>query len=106
MKKSEEKCNRDICPIQKSLDTLWGKWKFINIWNLKKDTLRNSELKKSIPLITDKMLAQELKSLEKDNIVKRKAYPSVPPKVEYSLTKKGKDLLPILKDLWKWSKTY
>lgn len=61
--------------------------------------MRNSELKKAIPLITDKMLAQELKSLEKNDIVKRKAYSSVPPKVEYSLTKKGKDLLPILKDL-------
>lgn len=90
------------CPIQTSLEIIWGKWKFLIIWHLKENTLRYSEIKKTLPWITHKMLAQELKSLEKNHIVKRKVYPVVPPKVEYSLTEVGNTLLPILESLGKW----
>ena len=92
----------ETCPIQKSIDIIGGKWKFLIIWNLKEVTLRYSELKKLLPNITHKMLTQELKDLEKNHIVKRTVYPVVPPKVEYCLTKEWISIIPILQDLWKW----
>ena len=69
-------------------------------------TLRYNELHKLIPKATDKMLAQQLRELEKDGLINRKVYPVVPPKTEYSLTAFGKTLTPILDELCKWGENY
>ena len=80
-----------------------GKWNPLIIYLLDKNTvMRFSELHKQIEGITQKMLTQQLRELEADKIVKRKVYPEVPPKVEYSLSEKGKTLIPILDLMCQW----
>lgn len=71
-----------------------------------KKTLRFGELKKSMGLITQRMLTNQLRELESDGLVTRKVYPEVPPKVEYSLTEKGNSLREIVKALEKWGQNY
>ena len=68
-------------------------------------TLRFSELRKQVPKATPKMLTQQLRELEQDGLVLRQVYAIVPPKVEYSLTTKGKSLKPVLQALCSWGKT-
>lgn len=69
-------------------------------------TLRYNELHKKMPKATDKMLAQQLRELEKDGLINRKVYPVVPPKTEYSLTEFGKTLAPILDAMCNWGSDY
>lgn len=94
------------CPIILSLETIAGKWKGVIIWFLLENpVLRFGELKSRISSamkITDKMLIQCLKELESDGIIKREVYKVVPPKVEYSLTKKGKELKGVFRELVKF----
>lgn len=66
------------------------------LWRLKDKVFRYSELKKDIPHITDKMLTTQLRELESEGFVHRKVYPVVPPKVEYSITERGKTAVPII----------
>jgi DNA-binding HxlR family transcriptional regulator len=73
---------------------------------LGENTLRFGELKKALPKITQKMLTQQLRELEKDGLVNRFIYTQVPPKVEYSLTDAGKTLLPILGTMYQWGINY
>lgn len=94
------------CSMELTLDILGGKWKPIIIWQLGKKTMRFNELRRSLPNITQKMLTQQLRSLEKDELINRVIYNQVPPKVEYSLTDYGRSLLPILNDLCKWAINY
>ncbi len=84
------------CPVDLTLHIIGGRWKGIVIWNLREQKLRFGELKKVLVTINDKMLSQVLKELEEQGVVNRKVYEVVPPKVEYSLTKEGKKLLPIM----------
>lgn len=92
------------CALDITMDYIGGKWKSVILWYLIEKPLRFGELKKLIPDITEKMLSVQLKTLEKYKIVKRKAYASVPPKVVYSYTKDGKDLIPVVKALAKWGR--
>jgi DNA-binding HxlR family transcriptional regulator len=92
--------------MELTLDLIGGKWKALILWNLGQDTLRFSELKKTLPKITQKMLTQQLRELETSGLVKRFIYRQVPPKVEYSLTPEGKSLIPILDTLCEWGQTY
>ncbi len=93
-----DKCKEyDICPMVHVQKMFSGKWKLLIVWYLSYGTLRFSELKSKLPDVTQKMLTQCLRSLEDDGIVIRKVYPVVPPKVEYSLSEIGNQLLPILK---------
>lgn len=94
------------CPVELTLDLIGGKWKGIIIWYLKDKTLRYNELKKQITTISEKVLIRELKSLKSNGIVHRKAYPVVPPKVEYSLTPYGKTLIPIFDLISNWGETH
>lgn len=95
------------CPFRQTLDTLEGKWKFAIIYELlKKDTYRFKELERQIEGITARMLIKELKSLEKSDIIIRKQYPTVPPKVEYSLTPHGATLEPIMTSMTEWGKKH
>jgi DNA-binding HxlR family transcriptional regulator len=86
----------DICPMVLVQNILSGKWKILILWYLSYNTLRFSDIKKKLPQVTQKMLTQQLRSLEEDTLIFRKIYPVVPPKVEYSLTDVGKKIIPIL----------
>jgi DNA-binding HxlR family transcriptional regulator len=91
------------CPITFTLSVFEGKWKWLMIYILMEEgTLRYGELKKHLPKITHKMLSSQLKELEKMQLILRKVYDQIPPKVEYSLTKKGKTLLPIIDQMCEW----
>lgn len=94
------------CSMELTLDIIGGKWKPVIIWHLGEKTMRFSELKRSLPHITQKMLTQQLRALEKDGLINRLVYAQVPPKVEYSLTNYGKELLPVLSVLCQWGVKY
>lgn len=84
------------CPVEYTASIISNKWKIIILRDLLTGTKRYNELLKNITGISAKVLTENLRELERDGIVNRKIYPVVPPKVEYSLTKKGTDLKPIL----------
>ena len=94
------------CPIEAIIDVIGGKWKALILWQLQDTTKRTGELKRLIPGITQKMLIQQLKALENQGFVKRNVYAQVPPKVEYSLTKSGENLKPILQQMCSWGREY
>lgn len=80
-----------------------GKWKMIIMfWLVEYEVLRYGELKRCIGQISDKILNNQLKELEKDGIIIRKEYPQIPPRVEYRLSKRGLSLMPILEEMCKW----
>jgi DNA-binding HxlR family transcriptional regulator len=95
-----------LCPMLITQDLVGGKWKLLILWYLKNDKLRFSELQRLLPDVTRKMLTQQLRALEKDLLVHRYVHPVVPPKVEYSLTKDGLALVPILKQMCDWGEQY
>lgn len=78
----------------------------ILFWLWKKEVLRYSELKRALGKVTHKMLSTQLKELEQDDLIVRKEYSQVPPKVEYALSKKSKSLVPVLSALCKWGHTH
>lgn len=91
------------CPIIYALDIIGGKWKLPILWHLSNHrVVRYNELKRSVVGVTNIMLSKCLKELEKHGIVTRVCYNEVPPRVEYSLTERGMQLLPALKKLYKW----
>jgi DNA-binding HxlR family transcriptional regulator len=93
--------------VELTLDIIGGKWKPLILWHLGTGgTKRFSEIKRSLPGITQKMLTQQLRELETDGMINRKIYPQVPPKVEYSLTEEGNSLMPVLDTMCKWGKEY
>ena len=90
--------------IENVLRMLEGRWKMVIIFHLfARGTLRFSELEKAIPGISQKMLIQQLRDLERDGIVRRTVYPQVPPKVEYDLTDWGQAMCPALDSLLEWA---
>lgn len=92
-----------LCRVDDALGILVGKWKPIILLHiLHTGVSRFSELKRSLPGITQKMLTQQLRELEEEEIIARKVYPQVPPKVEYSITEYGKTLEPILNAMHEW----
>jgi DNA-binding HxlR family transcriptional regulator len=94
------------CPVTFTMNRIGGRWKPIILYQLLEREKRYSEIRKSIPQITEKMLIQHLRELEGDDLIKRKVLPVVPPHVEYSLTKKGKELQPILAAMAAWGKRH
>ncbi|MBB6452524.1 DNA-binding HxlR family transcriptional regulator [Salirhabdus euzebyi] len=91
------------CRVEDALSILVGKWKPIILLHLLQEgTKRFSELKRSLPGITQKMLTKQLRELEDEDIVERVVYPQVPPKVEYSITEYGRSLEPILEAMHEW----
>ena len=94
------------CPVEAAIDVVGGKWKPLILWWLHQRTYRFGELRRQIPGITEKMLTQQLRELEKDDIVDRRVYPTVPPKVEYSLTEYGRSLKRALRAICDWGKIH
>lgn len=94
------------CPVDATLRLIGGKYKSLILWHLISGTLRHGELHKLIPQATPKMLTQQLRELEGDNLIIRTVYPVVPPKVEYALTDFGQSLKPILFAMYDWGTGY
>src|SRR5262245_50958553 len=94
------------CPVEAAIDVIGGKWKPLILWWLHQGTLRFAELRRKMPRITEKMLTQHLRELEADGIVHRHVYPTVPPKVEYSLTEYGLSLKRALRAICDWGRTH
>ncbi|MBN2695597.1 helix-turn-helix transcriptional regulator [bacterium] len=99
-------CSLGECGVKKTLSVIGGKWKPVILWILKHGTFRFSEIQRTLPEITQKMLTQQLRELEEEGIINRVVYAVVPPKVEYSLTDYGKTLLPILIAMESWGKKH
>lgn len=91
------------CPVEVSMDLLSGKWKCLMLWHLNEGTKRYKELERIVPGVSQKMLTQQLKELEKDGLISRTVYPEVPPRVEYSLTILGQSAFPILEMMHSWA---
>ena len=92
------------CPIRNVLSRVGDKWLMLVLFTLESnDNQRFKELQRNIPDISQKMLTATLKMLEADGLIRREVFPEVPPRVEYSLTKKGKSLLPLIDNLLSWA---
>lgn len=102
------KLDKDIrCPLEYGLDVFGGKWNSRIICVLaEKETLRYSELHSELTNITDAVLVASLKALMKNEMIRRKSYDEIPPRVEYSLTEKGLSVVPILQSICRWSGAY
>lgn len=94
-------CNEG-CPVEATLAVIGGKWKGVILYHLLSETIRFNELRRAMPEITQRMLTKQLRELEADQLISRKVYPEVPPKVEYSMTEYGKTLIPLIKALQVW----
>lgn len=94
------------CPILDAFAMISGKWKFAIIYALLSDKKRFKELEREIEGISTRMLVKSLSELQVDKIIQRKAYPTIPPKVEYSLTAKGKGLESVLYEIQQWGMNY
>ncbi|MBC8059146.1 MAG: helix-turn-helix transcriptional regulator [Clostridiaceae bacterium] len=90
------------CSIEKVLDVLEGKWSFLIIKNLFEGTRRFGELRKALHEVSPKTLTMRLRELEINGIIERKSYATIPPKVEYSLTEKGRSLDKVIKEMKLW----
>lgn len=94
------------CPVEASLEVIGGKWKSVVLYHLLDGTKRFNEIRRLVPDVSQRMLTKQLRELESDNIVNRKVYAEVPPKVEYSVTEFGQTLTPIIISLQKWGQMY
>ena len=94
------------CPVAATLDLIGGKYKALILWHLADKKLRFSELRKVVKNATPKMLTQQLRELEAQELIHREVFPVVPPKVEYSLTELGRSLMPILVAMRDWGSGY
>ncbi len=104
----QKKLEPDVrCPLEYGLDIFGGKWNSRIICVLAEmKTLRYSELRKEMANITDAVLAATLKKLIADDIICRKSYDEIPPRVEYALTDKGRSVVPILQSICRWAGAY
>ncbi|MGC1496613.1 MAG: helix-turn-helix domain-containing protein [Sulfitobacter sp.] len=94
-------CNEG-CPVEAALEQIAGKWKGLIIFHLMEDTLRFNELARRVGNVTQRSLTKQLRELEADGIVHRKVFAVVPPRVDYSLTNKGRSLRTVIDALGAW----
>jgi DNA-binding HxlR family transcriptional regulator len=95
----------NFCPLTHTLSIIGGKWKILVLGQLVDNkTMRYKEIERAITPITPRVLIKVLKDLEEDELVSRKVFPEVPPRVEYSITELGKSLIPIVKEINVWGK--
>ena len=95
-----------VCGLDAAMHVIGGKWKALILWELRLETRRFAELRRLLPGISEKMLAQHLRALEAHGIVHREVHPEVPPRVEYSLTPLGESLNAALGPLGDWGDAY
>ena len=94
------------CPVETTLTLIGDKWKVLILRDLMPGTKRFGELKKSIGMVSQKVLTAQLRDMEENGLVHREVYAEVPPRVEYSLTELGQTLKPILDAMWNWGEDY
>lgn len=94
------------CPVEATLDVIGGKWKGVLLFRLLSGVKRFNELRRLLPKITQRMLTNQLRELERDGLISRKIYAQIPPRVEYRLTKLGKALAPALTEMQVWGANY
>lgn len=94
------------CPVEVTLRLIGDKWKVLILRELMPGTKRFGELHRSIGSVSQKMMTQQLKSMQTDGLVKREVFAEVPPRVEYSLTERGKSLAPVLDAMNSWGEYY
>lgn len=101
-----KKSDEPVCVLDYAFKRMGGKYKSRVLWYIHKSggVLRYGELKRLLQNITPKMLTQTLRELEEDGLINRKAYPEVPPRVEYTLTETGIELLPFIEQLGRWAR--
>lgn len=93
------------CEKELTLSVLGGKWKLVILWHLGfEGTHRFNEIRKLFKSISHRILSKQLKELEQDGLIHRKVYDSSPPKVEYSISERGKTILPIVQAMYEWGK--
>lgn len=90
------------CPVQATINSIAGKWKVQIVWYLSFDTLGFAALRRKLKTVSEKVLAQQLRQLEKDGIVGRNVRPTKPPRVDYFLTPSGRKLVPTMQLLCDW----
>lgn len=95
-------CN-PACPVEAAVSLIEGKWKCVILWHLRQEgVVRFNELRRKLPGVTQRTLTNQLRELEQDGLILRAIYAQVPPKVEYSLSERGRTLGPILDALKQW----
>lgn len=93
------------CHVETTFGVIGGKWKVLVIYHLRSGVKRFNELHRALAGISHRTLVKQLRELEKHGIVNSKVFPQIPPKVEYSLTRKGRDLEPVLEAMHDWGAT-
>ncbi len=94
------------CPVEAAFDLIGGKWKAVIIFPVMEQTRCSNELRRLLPKVTQRMLTNQLRELERDGLLHREVYAQVPPRVEYSLTEFGRTLIPILMALKEWGEAH
>jgi DNA-binding HxlR family transcriptional regulator len=98
--------NLQKCPVTATMDIIGGKWKILIMHLINNDINRFGKMGMMLKDISKQMLTTQLRELENDQIIERKIYPEIPPRVEYFLTEKGKSLLPIIELMKDWGNQY
>lgn len=106
MSETKKKDQLPACPVETTLTLIGDKWKVLILRDLMPGTKRFGELRKSVGDVSQKVLAAQLRDMEKSGLVHREVYAEVPPRVEYSLTPLGRSLKPILDSMWAWGEGY
>jgi len=94
------------CGVEVTLSVIGGKWKGLILWHLRHKTLRFSQLQRRLQTVTQKMMTQQLRELESDGLIHRQVYAEVPPRVEYSLTRRGSTVIPFLEMMCSWGQEH
>lgn len=103
---AKKKDQLPTCPVETTLTLIGDKWKVLILRDLMPGTKRFGELRKSVGDVSQKVLAAQLRDMEKSGLVHREVYAEVPPRVEYTLTELGYSLKPILDAMWSWGEAY
>ncbi|AZZ95110.1 transcriptional regulator [Hahella sp. KA22] len=91
------------CPVEIAFAAVGGKWKCLILWHLHLGKMRFKELERIVPGVSQKMLTQQLKEMERDGLIVKTVFPEIPPKVEYELTERGHSIFPILEQMHEWA---
>ena len=106
MSEAKKEDQLPACPVETTLTLIGDKWKVLILRDLTPGTKRFGELRKSVGDVSQKVLAAQLRDMEKSGLVHREVYAEVPPRMEYSLTPLGRSLKPILDSMWVWGEGY